>query len=349
MKYNHSKINKLIEELRDIQTFFSSNYGVEDIFSNSKFYEIIIANQLSHNPIPGHSGSRDAKDSSGNEYEYKHFKETSSNHTWTFNDFSDNLINHMHEYTFVFAHIDDDKYDYPGIMDWYYEVPGIVIENYLSEATQKITNTRKMINVSPRQISRLGMYKIFADIMAASKYDGQFKKQLLRISEISSKLEKETGVTKILTSNKLYELLVALKLNHKVNPENGGREGAHDAEDDFGNTYEYKVYKTKNWNFQDISNTVLNKYLQDKKIILALVDKKNLEILEIYSVSPYDAVPILREKIQKKLERATQGGSEIRRLQTTLSYNEIKKCLLLNGYFDVFIFHTPLSESYIRI
>ena len=325
MKYNHSEINKLIRELCDIQTFFSVNYGVEDIFSNSKFYEIIIANQLLHTPIPGHSGSRDARDSSGSEYEYKHFKETSSNHTWTFNDFSDNLINHMHEYTFIFAHIDDEQYDYPGIMDWYYKVPGIVIENYLSEATQRITNTRKMINVSPRQISRLGMYKMLADIKVASKYDGQFQKQLLRISEISSKLEKETGVTKILTSNKLYELLVALKLNHKVNPENGGREGSHDAEDAFGNTYEYKVYKTRNWNFQDISDAVLDKYLQDKKIILAVVDKKNLEVLEIYSISPDDVVPVLRGKIQKKMERATKGGPEVRRLQTTLSYNEIRR------------------------
>lgn len=325
MKYNHLKINKLVKKLREIQDYFSYYYDVEDIFSNSKFYEIIIANQLSHNPIPGHSGSRDAQDFDGNQYEYKHFKETSSNHTWTFNDFSDNLINHMHEYTFIFAHIDDYNYPYPGIMDWYYKVPGKLMEDYLSVATKRITNRRKMINVSPSQIAKLGISKTLANKHVAVKYEGNFKSQLLKISEISLELEKETGVTKILTSNKLYELLVALELNHKVNPENGGREGAHDAEDELGRTYEYKVYKKKTWSFQDISDTVLAKYLFDEKIILALVDKDNLKVLNIYSVSPKDAVPVLREKIQKKLERAGGGGPEVRRLQTTLNYKEISR------------------------
>ena len=101
------KINECLKDLARIQLFFRENYGVDDIFSNSKFYEIIIANQLCHSPIPGHSGSRDAKDKYGNEIEYKHFKESSSNHSWTFNDFSDNLISHMHEYSFVFSHVDD--------------------------------------------------------------------------------------------------------------------------------------------------------------------------------------------------------------------------------------------------
>ena len=54
-------IEKIIDQLFAIQLEFLHNYGVNDIFSNSKFYEIIIANQLNHKPIPGHSGSRDAK------------------------------------------------------------------------------------------------------------------------------------------------------------------------------------------------------------------------------------------------------------------------------------------------
>ena len=145
------------------------------------------------------------------------------------------------------------------------------------------------------------------------------------ISEISYKLECLTGVTKILTSNKIYELLVALHLGHKVNSENGGYEGSHDAEDDYGKTYEYKVYKTNSWNFQDISNAVLNKYLLDEEIILATVDKLNFVVQNIYSISPKDAVELLCIKINKKIEKEAQGGPEVRRLQASLSLNEISK------------------------
>ena len=317
------QINICLAELAEIQLFFRKKYGVNDIFSNSKFYEIIIANQLEHTPIPGHSGSRDARDINGNEIEYKHFKETSSNHSWTFNDFSDNLISHMHEYSFVFAHIDDKNYKYPGIMDWYYLVNGAIMEKYLSVATQKITNSRKMINVSPKQLEELGIHKHYANATAAKEYEGVFKNHLLRISSISERLEKLTGVDKILTSNKLYELLVALKMNHKVNPENGGRLGAHDAEDKYGNTYEYKVYKTRNWNFQDISDAVLDKYLLDKKIILAVVDKEKLKVEEIYSADPSELVPIIRQKLQKRIEKLEAEGRTLRRKQISLNYSDV--------------------------
>ena len=337
MKYELEHINLLIEKLRSTQNFFLKEYEVEDIFSNSKFYEIIIANQLNHIPIPGHSGSRDAIDEYKSLYEYKHFKKTSSNHTWTFNDFSDNLISHMHKYKFIFSHINDLNYAYPGIMDWYYEVPGKIIQEYLEGATQKIRNKRKMINVSPSQLERLGLSKIYPDINKISNYQGRFQKQLLEISEVSYKLEKLTGVTKILTSNKLYELLVALYLGHKVNSENGGYEGSHDAEDDFGKTYEYKVYKSNLWNFQDISDTVLDKYLLDEKIILATVDKSNLIVQNIYSISPKDAVNLLYIKRNEKARKAAQKGLEVRRLQISLSLKEISQMEsfeIIKGYLS---------------
>ena len=38
-----AKINECLKDLAKIQLFFRKNYGVDDIFSNSKFYEIIIA------------------------------------------------------------------------------------------------------------------------------------------------------------------------------------------------------------------------------------------------------------------------------------------------------------------
>ena len=317
-------IEKIIDELFIIQLEFLHDYGVNDIFSNSKFYEIIIANQLDHRPIPGHSGSRDAEDKNGNQFEYKHFKETSSNHSWTFNDYSDNLMSHMKDYKFIFAHINDKDYKYPGIMDWYYEVDGRIIGDYLMQATQSIKNARKMINVSPNQLESLGCKKTYTNLDKAKNYTGLFEKQLVNISCISEKLEQLTKVDKILTSNKLYELLVALKLNHFVNPEQGGREGAHDAIDKDMNTYEYKVYKSRTWNFQDISDAVLNKYYYDKKIILAVVDKTDLKVKEIYAVSPKDAVPKLKEKLQKKIDNLFEKGGILRRRQVSLSFADIK-------------------------
>lgn len=322
--YPVKDIEKIINQLFVIQLEFLHEYGVNDIFSNSKFYEIIIANQLNHRPIPGHSGSRDAEDKNGNQFEYKHFKEKSSNHSWTFNDYSDKLINNMKNYKFIFAHINDKDYKYPGIMDWYYEVGGSAISNYLKNATKSIKNARKMINVSPKQLESLGFKKTYANIEKAKNYIGLFERQLTNISSISEKLEKITKVDKILTSNKLYELLVAIKLNHYVNPEQGGRFGSHDAVDKDMNTYEYKVYKSRTWNFQDISENVLNKYYSDKKIILAVVDKTNLKVKEIYAVSPKDAVPKLKEKLQKKINNLLKKEKELRRKQISLSFKDIK-------------------------
>ena len=111
--YQTQKITPLIEELKKIQKDFLIKYNVNDIFSNSKFYEIIIANQLNHNPIPGHSGSRDGIDGSGIEYEYKHFKKTSTNHSWTFNDYTDSTIENLKNYFVIFSHINDSDYKYP--------------------------------------------------------------------------------------------------------------------------------------------------------------------------------------------------------------------------------------------
>lgn len=323
--YNKNEIFPLINKLKEIQYIFFEKYGVNDIFSNSKFYEIIIANQLNHTPIPGHSGSRDAKDPITNEeFEYKHYKETSSNHSWTFNDYTDNTIEHLKTCTVVFAHINDKDFKYPGLMDWFYEIPGKYISNYLKESTKKIENTRKMINVSPSQLNSLGYLPIFVDTDKHLNYEGNFQELLYGISNISEELENITKIEKILTSNKIWELLVALELNHKVNAEQGGRLGAYDAIDASGNTYEYKVYKTRNWNFQDISENVLTKYLSDKAMILAVVNKYDMKIDEIFSISPEDAVHKLREKLYKKIENLNKQGKEIRRLQINLTYSDIK-------------------------
>ena len=134
---NKDKILALAIELTELQNYFLKQYGVNDIFSNSKIFEIITADSLGHRLIPGHSGSRDALDKDGGEIEYKHYKETSSNHTWTFNDFSDTTIEKLNDTKAVlFTHINDTGGIYE--FDWYYEVEGSVMSNFLAEATKKI-------------------------------------------------------------------------------------------------------------------------------------------------------------------------------------------------------------------
>lgn len=139
-----------MNKFRKIQLDFLNEFQVDDIFSNSKIYEIIIANTLGHNLIPGHSGSKDANDNKGNIFEYKHYKETSSYHTWTFNDYTDQTIQKLNDCTVIFAHIDDTIF--PAKFDWYYKVEGNVISEFMKNATKKIQNTRKMINISRNNI-----------------------------------------------------------------------------------------------------------------------------------------------------------------------------------------------------
>jgi len=308
---------KLIERMREIQGLFFDDYGVDDIWSNSKIFEILIANNLNHDLIPGHSGSKDAK-SGSIEYEYKHYKKLSSNHSWTFNDFSDNTIQKLNsEYiSVIFAHIDDSAS--PPQFDWFYEIDGIDVSNYLAKYTQLIKNSRKMINVSSNQLeTRVVCNKKFINF----NNEGKYAKELKEIFFIIDKLEELTGIKNLLTSNKFWEYLVAIELNHKVNSEQGGRAGAHDAYDNEGKSYEYKVSKTTSWNFQDISENVLKKYYEDEAIILAIVDKKNLRVTSIYSALPQNVVPRLEEKLAEKKLRL----GNLRRLQVSLSKGDLEK------------------------
>ena len=246
---DNDAVDGLITQLKQIQTDFYKTFSVTDIITNSKIFEILIADTLNHKLIPGHSGSRDAKDDEGNEFEYKHYKESSSNHTWTFNDFSNTTIEKLTKVkSVIFAHIQDTNVPFP-VFDWYYEVPGIIISRYLAEVTLKITNHRKMINVSARQIeTTLALTKKTTTGLCSGVYSGWIKK----IVDVILKIEEQVGTTGILTSNKFWEVLVALRLGHKVQSE----QAKHDATDTFGNTYEYKVAKGSSWSFQDISKEV---------------------------------------------------------------------------------------------
>jgi len=316
-KYNKTEILKYRDKLAQIQAEFLRLFGVNDIFSNSKVYEVLIANELNHKLIKGHSGSRDAIDKNG-EYEYKHFKETSSNHSWTFNDFSDATIDKLNScQSVIFAHIDDNLF--PPKLDWYYKVSGKLMSKYLKEKTLKIKNTRKMINISPNQIEKiLNIHKTYIN---NTNKKGTYYDMLETIFNSIQKLENLTSSKGLLTSNKIFELLTAVELNHNMESEQGGRSGAHDAYDKNGNLYEYKISKNHSWNFQDISDNVLNKYLQDKEIILAVKNPEKLEIIEIYSANPDITVQRLKEKLEEKKART----SSLRRLQVSLSKSDLQK------------------------
>ena len=315
---NNVDVYNLISRLKEIQDDFYKTFGVNDIISNSKVFEVLIANQLKHDLIPGHSGSRDAKNKLG-EFEYKHYKETSSNHTWTFNDFSDTTIkNLLSIQAVIFAHIEDKDIDLP-VFDWYYFVPGPIISEYLANTTGILKNLRKMTNVSSKQIQdKMGIQKTEISI----QNEGVYSKWIEEIFDIINQIQILVGTKGILTSNKFFEILVSLILGHQVISEQSG----HDAKDDQGNFYEYKVSSGTSWTFQDISKDVLKKYLRDKKIILATVNKSDLKVEAIYSANSKKIVSLLVNKLATKDENYKLKGKEVRRLMASISKKDLLMC-----------------------
>lgn len=316
-----SKLQEMLEEMRIIQSSFYDKYQVDDIWSNSKIFEIVIADSLHHSLIPGHSGTKDAKDSLGNEFEYKHFKLMSSNHSWTFNDFSDKTIESLNKNNIrVIFGVIDDRESRP-ILSQYFDIKGTTISKYLDIATQQIKNKRKMINISATQIQKFELGRITEYNKISS---GIYAWDLKKIFDISSKIEGILNMKNVLTSNKFWEVIVSIPLQHSVNSEQGGREGAYDAYDNQGNTFEYKVSKNASWNFQDISPNVLEKYVNRKSIVLAVVDKPNLSVREVYMAEPNSVVARLKVKLIEKERRFKSQGKQLRRLQVSLSKGDLK-------------------------
>lgn len=320
-KTKNVELEELFDRMRTLQRFFHEQHGVNDIWSNSKIYEVLIANTLDHFMIPGHSGSLDARDAKGRQFEYKHYKSSSTNHSWTFNDFSDSTIAKLKNEVekVIFAFVDDTVY--PPIVPWAYEVDGSDVSDYLTLHTQAITNNRRMINLSANQIeTRIGLRVSTYSKLSTS---GIYKTELEQIFSSIAKIEKIVSVENILTSNKFWEVLVSLPLGHTVNSEQGGRAGSHDAYDEQGNDYEYKVSSTRSWNFQDISPTVLKKYLNCESIVLAVVDKTEIRIKEVWTAEPGLTVQRLREKLLEKEARYNLQGKTIRRKQVSLSVGDL--------------------------
>jgi hypothetical protein len=320
-----------ISKMKNAQDEIYAVHGVNDIFTSSKIFEILIASSLGHDLVPGQAGTADATDpeTHSKQFEYKHYKELSSNHSWTFNDFSDSVIAKIDSKidSVFFCHVDDSKF--PPFLDWYYELTGPETAEYLAAKTPFIMNTRKMINISQKQI-----LEFFAasphirrrDIKKDPKqmFNGKYCQELESIFNSVHELESALDLKNLLTSSKLWELVVAEKLGHHVNSEQGGRAGAHDAHDDRGRWYEYKVDNSVGWSFQDISDAVLSKYSQLEAFILAVVDKPNFEVQEIYRVETKALISVIREKRDSKAADYKKRGKEVRRSQVTFGKRELE-------------------------
>lgn len=305
------ELRQLINRLKALADYFFSN-GIDDIYTNSKIYEVLIAEQFGHQIINGHANTPDARDGDGEFYEYKHYKVSSSNHTWTFNDFTDRTIEKLYYVKEVYFTVINDEYTIPHI-EKIYVVPGEEVARYMEKKAQHIFNLRRMINISPMQIVSNMSYDIIE--METNTCSSKLKEIFLT----ASKIEKITGVDGILTSNKLWELLVAYELNHNVNSE----QRKHDAYDEWGRTYEYKVSSDPRWTFQDITQNVLNGYLDDEKIVLAVVDKKIFSVERVYFCDPSAIVSILQCKLQERMN----GKKTIRRISSHIGMVDVRRML----------------------
>ena len=297
-------LSKKIAKLKKLSDWFA-NKGIYDIYTNTKVYEILMSEQFGHTLVNGHAYTSDAVDFAGNYYEYKHYKMSSSNYSWTFNDISENTINNLHSIKSVlFAEIDDSTI-VPSV-NKVYIVEGREVAKYLEENNAYIRNHRDMINIRWNQIDDNMKYEVIYPEKVC------FSNELQEIFYIVHDIEEMIGVKGLLTSNKFWELLVAYELDHNILSE----QKKHDACDRWGRTYEYKVSKRMSWTFQDISRNVLDGYLEDEKIILAVVDKTRFVIEKIYSCEVEAVVSILEYKLAKskntKRRAASIGKTDIR-------------------------------------
>ncbi|KNY30473.1 hypothetical protein [Pseudobacteroides cellulosolvens] len=314
------ELKKLLLHLNYLSVVFH-NKGIKDIYTNSKIYELVIAEQLGHTIINGHAHTFDAITPNGEIVEYKHFKLSSSNHTWAFNDFSKKTIEKLNTIQYViFAEIDDNMVR--PIVSKMYVVSARDVAKYLASATLQIKNSRYMINVSTNQIKQNMNYNLIYP-----KYK-EFSKELNDVFDTVYQIEQKTNILGLLTSNKIWELLVADILGHTVNSE----QKKHDAVDELGNTFEYKISGDKKvWTFQDISDNVLDSYLNDKAIILAVVNKSIFGVRDIYMCNPNAMVTLLRKKLQKKILKKMEKGEKVTRLSVAFGKRNLME-LIEGGY-----------------
>lgn len=309
-------LNYIFMELKSIQESFGNLTGEYNIYSNSKIYEIIIANMFGHNIVKGAHGA-DAH-SYNNYFEYKHYKESSSNHSWTFNDYTQETLEKLKSKTVLFVHINDVKYNNPfEYIDWYYEVRGDIISDYISDWAKSSGNQRQMVNISALQLERnLGAVRIYPTIDCRNRrYSGYIKS----IFEQINLLERITKTTNLLTSNKLWELFLANKLGHKIISKQGGIGGTHDAEDCDNRKFEYKISQSSTWTFEDLSDSVITNMQLLDGIYVATINKIQFEIVSIYLLDTKKTTDYIARKRNAMINKKMKDNKPIKRLNVSVS------------------------------
>ncbi len=280
---NLKEIYECFSELKNIASDFGDLTGEYDIYTNSKVYEIVIANYFNHDIVKGHSNTFDAI-SHGKLMEYKHFKRSSSNYTWTFNDYSDKTLERLKKADVYFVFIDDEELNLIDSMKWFYMVPGKVIAEYILKKSKTLSNNRAMINISPRQLETF----LHVEKIPCHPGDtGKYADFIFGIKEAISQLENITGTYNLLTSNKIWELVLAMELGHKINSHKGGINGEYDAFL-YNNLYEYKISSGNNsWTFEDLSEKVFDRLNRMHRIVVAKIDKCNFSVIQYYFLDPH--------------------------------------------------------------
>ena len=315
-------IEDIFENLKQLQEEFGKLTGEYNIFSNSKFYEILIANHFEHRITIGSHGP-DATNLQ-TKVEYKHYKESSSNHTWTFNDYSDETLSALIDRTIYFVHINDvtnaDPFTY---IDWYYKADGNVIASYIKNKSKELKNTRKMINISSLQLeSDCNIEKINVD---SSSSEGEYAYFISEIHKNITKLEQLTDSSNLLTSNKFWELFLAVFLGHSINSKQGGKDGKHDAFDKTDKKYEYKISTTYSWIFEDISDNVIENMQNLDGIYLATIDKRTFERKKVYLLDTKKTLSYIKIKRNHLLAQKLREKKTVKRLNVSISKKELKE------------------------
>lgn len=321
-------LDRIFIELKNIQEEFGKLTNEYNIYSNSKIYEIIIANLFGHNIVAGTHGA-DAQ-YSGKYYEYKHYKESSSNHTWTFNDYTDETIMKLESNTVLFVHINDVAFSNPfNYIDWYYEVSGDVIAKYISKWSNNSDNKRKMINISASQLeTECSATRIYVN---SDSSKGCYSNFIYKIFLCITNLEKMTKTTNLLTSNKLWELFLSNILGHKINSKQGGIGGKHDAEDNKGQKFEYKISQVSSWIFEDVSDNVIENMRLLDGIYVAKIDKRYFAVNEVLLLDTKNTMDFIKEKRDKMIADKQKNNKAIRRLSVSVSLNEAKLAGLIKN------------------
>ena len=315
-------IDNIFLKLKNIQEEFGNLTGEFNIYSSSKIYEIIIANMFGHNIVIGTHGA-DAQNYN-NYYEYKHFKESSTNHTWTFNDYSQETLDKLKTKTVFFVHINDIQHNNPfDYIDWYYEVSGDIIANYILKWAKKSGNQRKMVNISASQLeSNCKVKRIYPSKDCSN---GHYSIYIKKIFECINDSEKITKTTNLLTSNKLWELFLANKLGHKINSKQGGIGGKHDAEDYVGRKFEYKISQRPTWTFEDVSDAVIANMRLLDGIYVSLINKRQFATKGVFFLDTNKTMGLITRKRDAMIRKKKKENEPVKRLNVSISYAEAKR------------------------